>query len=173
MTAPTRKNVTGHYAGPLSRAAAAAIDAVVVLAAYTLALSGLTLLNKSFFGDRFDISRTGPLGVLALALWAFLYVYVSLAIAGRTFGKGIVGLRVVTAQGATLGGRAAFVRTLVLPVSCLCFGLGLLGIVFGRTNRALHDLAGGTCVVYDWGTRSAQLPGPLSEFLARQEQGTG
>lgn len=164
-----RMTVTGHYAGPVTRAAAAALDAGVVLATYTLAVSGLQLLNRSFFGDRFTPDGAGLLGIGALALWAFLYSYLSLAVAGRTVGKGVVGLRVVTARGATISGRAAFVRTLVLPISCLFFGLGLVGIVLGREHRALHDVAAHTCVVYDWGARSAQLPGPLTEFLSRHQ----
>jgi uncharacterized RDD family membrane protein YckC len=168
VTVASRLTVTGHYAGPVTRAAAAALDAAVVLATYTLGLSGLQLLNKSFFGDRFS-GGSGVLGVVALALWAFAYSYVSLAVAGRTVGKGVVGLRVVTRAGATIHGRAAFVRTLVLPVSTLFFGLGLVGIVIGREHRALHDVAAHTCVVYDWGARAAQLPGPLTEFLTRHQ----
>ncbi len=164
-----RLTVTGHYAGPVTRAAAAVIDAIVVVATYTLAVSGLQLLNKSFFGDRFNTDGAGWFGVVALACWAFLYAFVSLAVAGRTVGKGLVGLRVVTGEGATISGRAAFIRTLVLPFSCLFFGLGLVGIVIGRQHRALHDVAAHTCVVYDWGARSAQLPGPLTEFLARHQ----
>jgi uncharacterized RDD family membrane protein YckC len=171
MSVVERLTVTGHYAGPASRAVAAALDAAAVLASYSLMYSVLTLLNHAFFGDRFDLSRSGVWGAITLALWGFLYVYVSLLIAGRTPGKGVVGVRVVTTQGAAIGGRAALIRTLVLPVSTLALGLGLVGIVLGRTHRALHDVAAGTCVVYDWGARSAQLPGPLSEFLARHGAG--
>jgi uncharacterized RDD family membrane protein YckC len=165
----SRLTVTGHYAGPLTRGVAAVLDVGVILVVYTLTLSGLQFLSKTFFGDRFNAHNAGILGAVALALWAFAYTYTSLAVAGRTLGMGLVGLRVVTRQGATIGGRAAFVRTLVLPVSILCLGLGLVGIVFGRENRAWHDQAAHTCVVYDWGARTAQLPGPLTEFLARHQ----
>jgi uncharacterized RDD family membrane protein YckC len=166
-----RLTVTGHYAGPASRAVAAALDVAAVLASYSLIYSVLALLDRAFLGDRLDLSRSGVWGAVTLALWAFLYNYSSLLIAGRTPGKGLVGLRVVTTQGAAISGRAALVRTLVLPVSTLALGVGLVGIVVGRTHRALHDVAARTCVVYDWGARSAQLPGPLSEFLARHGAG--
>jgi uncharacterized RDD family membrane protein YckC len=166
-----RLTVTGHYAGPASRAVASGLDVAAVLASYSLIYSVLALLDRAFLGDRFDLSRSGVWGAVTLALWAFFYVYASLLVAGRTPGKGVVGLRVLTTQGAAIGGRAALVRTLVLPVSTLALGAGLLGIVLGRTHRALHDVAAGTCVVYDWGARSAQLPGPLSEFLARHGAG--
>jgi uncharacterized RDD family membrane protein YckC len=173
VTTVERLVVTGHYAGPASRGVAAVIDGAVVLGLYSLGYSALVMLNTAFFGDRFDLSRSGVWGVVTLAVWAFLYVYVSLLIAGRTFGKGLVGIRVVSGAGAAVGGRAAFVRTLVLPISCLFMGLGLIGIVLGQRHRALHDVAANTCVVYDWGSRNAQIPGPLTDFIARHSGGAG
>jgi uncharacterized RDD family membrane protein YckC len=45
----------------------------------------------------------------------------------------------------------------------------------GRNRRALHDLIAGTAVVYDWGDRPAQMPAPLSSFIAdrTRQDGTG
>ena len=48
-------------------------------------------------------------------------------------------------------------------------GFGGVLAVVQRDNRALHDLLARTSVVYDWGERSVQLPGPLSDFIARSE----
>jgi uncharacterized RDD family membrane protein YckC len=79
-----------------------------------------------------------------------------------------VGLRVVSVNGAPLKLWASLVRVLCLPVSFAFFGLGLLGIIFGKRRRALHDLAANSCVVYDWGDRPAELPGPLSRWLAER-----
>ena len=42
---------------------------------------------------------------------------------------------------------------------------GVLGIVFDARQRALHDVAAKTAVVYDWGDRPAELPAPLSKWL--------
>jgi hypothetical protein len=56
-----------------------------------------------------------------------------------------------------------------MPVSFLLLGLGLVGIVTGREHRALHDVVAGSAVVVDFGDRPAELPGPLSRFLARQD----
>jgi uncharacterized RDD family membrane protein YckC len=114
------------------------------------------------------IVQSSPIWFAAYATWLFLYVFVALAIAGRTPGKGIIGLRVVTADGHPLPVRRAFWRTLALPLSVLLLGIGLLTIIFQREHRALHDLLAKTAVVYDWGDRAAELPGPLSDFLARQ-----
>jgi len=57
----------------------------------------------------------------------------------------------------------------VVPFSFLLLGLGLVGVVIGREHRALHDLAGRSAVVLDFGDRPAELPGPLSKFLDRQQ----
>ena len=62
-----------------------------------------------------------------------------------------------------------FVRTLAFPLSVLFFGIGLLMIVVQREHRSLHDLIAKSCVVYDWGDRSAEMPGPLSDFLNRAQ----
>jgi len=92
---------------------------------------------------------------------------VSLAITGRTAGKGVAGLRVVRADGAAPSVRALFLRTIVFPLSALLFGIGFLLIVVQREHRGLHDLIARTAVVYDWGDRPAEMPGPLSDFLNR------
>ena len=62
-----------------------------------------------------------------------------------------------------------FVKTLAFPLSVLFFGIGPLMIVVEREHRSLHDMIAKTCVVYDWGDRSAEMPGPLSEFLNRAQ----
>jgi uncharacterized RDD family membrane protein YckC len=162
------RSVTGHYAGAVSRAIAAAADAALIMGLYTLGLAGFQLLVDAFFQTTPSPAHANLLAAVSLATWAFGYVFVSLAVAGRTVGKGLVGLRVVQANGATLTARSAFVRTLAFPLSALLFGLGFLLIVIRGDHRALHDLIAGTAEVYDWGDRSAHLPGPLDDFLARR-----
>jgi uncharacterized RDD family membrane protein YckC len=167
MSGQIRLQVTGHYAGAVSRAAGTALDLAIVLGTFTVGVAALDMLLRFAIGQSLA-DRSGAWSVVALVIWAFLYVYVSLAIAGRTVGKGIVGLRVVSSDGSTLSGRRALVRTLAFPLSALIAGLGFAFILFQREHRALHDLIAGTAVVYDWGPRAAELPGPLSEFLARK-----
>lgn len=78
----------------------------------------------------------------------------------------VVGLRIVDRTCEPLSGRQAFRRVLVLPLSVASV-IGLVGIVIDRERRALHDLAGGSTVVYDWGDRTATLPTPLARWLAQ------
>lgn len=168
MTVTSRLEVTGYYAGAATRAAGAVLDVVIVLGTFTMGVAGLELLARVVVGGSLVDEPAGPLSVVALGLWAFLYVFAGLAIAGRTPGKGIVGLRVVTTAGLPLSVRRALWRTVAFPLSAVPLGLGFLGIVLQKEHRALHDVVAGTAVVYDWGGRTAELPGPLSEFLARR-----
>ncbi|MFC5264740.1 RDD family protein [Kribbella qitaiheensis] len=162
-----RLTITGHYAGAVSRAAAAVLDVLIVFASFTLGLAGLDLLTTAFLNTSIKEDSSAPPATAALLIWAFCYAFGSLAITARTPGKAIVGLRVVRADGGTVRPRRAFVRVCVFPLSVLLLGLGFVLIVFQREHRALHDLIAGTAVVYDWGERPAELPGPLSDFLIR------
>jgi uncharacterized RDD family membrane protein YckC len=162
---PERRVVTGLFAGSVARAAAYLIDVVLTTTLFTAGLAGLDYLTAALLGT--GIVDAAPTWAYTAALvgWAFLYQFVSLVIAGRTPGKGIVGLRVVLDDGSPIGQRAAFVRTLTYPLSFALLGLGLLPILVGRRHRALHDMLAGTAVVYDFGDRPAELPSPLSRFL--------
>lgn len=168
MSARTRLQITGHYAGVVSRAVAATLDFAIAIGMFTAVLAGLDLLVRVVLGGSIAGSRSGPGYIVVLAAWLFLYMWASLAVAGRTVGKGIVGLRVVRADGSALTVRQALVRTVAFPISVAILGIGLVWIVIDRYHRALHDLIARTTVVYDWGGRAAEIPGPLSDFLARR-----
>ena len=168
-----RGQVTGHYAGPVSRLAAFVLDSLVVWLAFILLVLGIDVVVNLFFGA--DITTTGwdqtVLGVLLFVSWAFVYFWIGFALAGRTIGMGVVGIGVLNGEGATLSGRNAFIRTLVFPFSFLFFGLGFLGIFISPTRRALHDAAAGTVVVYDWGDRPAEMNAPLTKWVNRHTDG--
>lgn len=160
-----RMTVTGHYAGAVSRLAAAVLDVLIVFTSFTIGFAGLDLLTTAFWGVSVRRQSTGA--TIALAVLAFCYAFGFLAVAARTPGQGIVGLRVVRSDGGTIRPGRAFVRVCAYVLDVLTLGLGLVLIVFQREHRALHDLIAATAVVYDWGERPAELPGPLSDFLSR------
>ncbi|MER7251453.1 RDD family protein [Kribbella sp. NPDC000426] len=166
VPAPRPRTVTGEYAGIVSRATATGLDVLIIATTYTLGLAGVNLLTTSFWGV--EVRHALP-ATIALAVFAFSYAFGFLAVAGRTPGQGIIGLRVVRAGGGAIRPGQALRWVLAFPLSVLPAGLGFVPIVFQREHRALHDLIAGTAVVYDWGDRPAELPGPLSAFLARHE----
>ena len=163
-----RGQMTGHYAGAVSRLAAFAIDSLVVWASLLLFLMGTTFVFDVIFHIEIGTAwEHSIIGVALAALWAYSYHVIGLALAGRTIGMGVIGLMVTTRAGTPISGRQALVRTLVFPFSFLIFGLGFLGIITSPERRAMHDGAAGTVVVYDWGDRPAEMPAPLTNWVNR------
>ena len=161
-----RGEVTGHYAGPVSRLGAFILDSIIVWLVFILFGFGVAFVFDFIF--QVDVNRSWEqtvIGVLLFASWAFIYFWIGFGLAGRTIGMGVVGISVVNRQGRTIPGKNAFIRTLVLPASFLVFGLGFLGIFTSPTRRALHDAAAGTVVVYDWGDRPAEMSAPITKWV--------
>ena len=160
---------TGRYGGPLTRLLAVLLDFVIITIGFALTAGGLTFLVRLFAPD-FELSlNQGFWYGVALAVWAFLYLWLSLAVFGKTVGKTVLGLRVVGSDGSVaLHGYQALVRTLTYPVSYLVLGLGLLGVIFNPERKAWHDHFARSAVVYDWGSRTAAMPTPLADYLERR-----
>jgi len=165
MTRPRRAEISGHYAGPVSRLLAYLTDWFVSSAAFGLIIGGIAGASRAMFGV--DIPwdwQVGVVGLAAFSVWEFLYFWVGVAISGRTLGMSVVGIKVVTDEGRPISPGRAAVRVLVLPISIATL-VGVFGIVLDRKQRALHDLVASTAVVYDWGDRPAELPAPLTKWL--------
>lgn len=160
---------TGRYAGPVTRLLAVMIDAFVVTTGFTVVVAVLRFLTDLLFRNTVTIPQAGLWYRVGLGVFAFLYMWLSLAVFGKTAGKTVLGLRVVGADGTVgLGGNRALIRTLTFPISIAVFGLGLFGIVWGRERRGWHDHFAGSAVVYDWGSRAAQMSSPLADWLERR-----
>ena len=163
-----RGQISGHYAGPVSRLIAFGIDAVFMWLGYLLIALGISFLVDFFTNVDTSTSAWQIVALVVLSSWLFLYNWASYSIAGKTAGMAIVGLRVLGRDGQVLTGSHAAIRTLVLPISILVFGLGLLGILFSPQRRSLHDAAAGSVVVYDWGDRPAEMPAPVTEWVNKR-----
>jgi uncharacterized RDD family membrane protein YckC len=150
----------GHYAGPFSRLAAYALDAVLVSALYSVVTAAVVWILELIVSRNVDASDLGTAAsATLLTLWSFLYFAVPWAISGRTPGMLVLGLRVVRRDGSPLDPGHAFLRALVLPLSFIPLGLGLIGVLVGREHRALHDVLARTTVVYAWDAQRARLRG--------------
>jgi uncharacterized RDD family membrane protein YckC len=158
--------LTGRIAGGVTRLAAFLLDIFTISLAYSFGIGLVVFLLDLFTGHQFALTHHGLAWLIGYATFAGLYYWIGLTVTGRSVGKGLFGLRVVGKDNAPLSPRRAAVRTIVYPFSfILC--LGLIPIVTGKRRRALHDWAAGTTVVYDWGDRPAELPGPLTDWLDR------
>ncbi|MGD2061183.1 MAG: RDD family protein [Acidimicrobiia bacterium] len=164
---------TGKYAGPLTRLIAVMLDSVIITFGFTLFVAGLVFLIR-LFSPEFDIPESSGIWYgISLTVFAFLYLWLSYTVFGKTIGKTILGVRVVSADGhVVLRARQTFIRVLTYPLSFAIFGVGLLGVVFNRQRQAWHDRFARTTVVYDWGSRTATMPTPLADFLERRGAST-
>lgn len=166
MTAEARQSAAafhGHRAGFASRVTAAVIDLV------TVALLGLAILVVIAVG-RYLITGP-PLNPPEVSRWldiagstglAIAYLTAGWAIAGRTVGMQVLGLRLIDRSGKLLHPLRALLRA----IFCVAFPAGLLWILVSRRNASLQDLVLRTAVIYDW------TYGALGESTAGSSDGS-
>jgi len=146
----------GYYAGAASRLAAFALDQATATFAFSIATAVVIWCIK-LVTPADDLALGNGWGtILLFTLWLFIYYAYPWAMSGKTFGMAILGIQVVSGEGARIGGKVAATRTVALPLSFLTLGIGFLPILFGRERRALHDRIAGTAVVYAWDAQGAR-----------------
>jgi uncharacterized RDD family membrane protein YckC len=134
-------------AGVVTRVLAACVDAVaVVLLAVALDLTAAGIRFVWSPGD-FRWPQFAVL-TMAVALQAVAAVYLTVgwAMAGRTYGARLMGLRVLSAGSAGLLG---WTRSGLRALACVVLPVGLLWCAVSRTRSSLQDLAVRSVVVYD------------------------
>jgi uncharacterized RDD family membrane protein YckC len=141
-------------AGFATRAVAFLTDAVafgVALAASSWTTAQVAaLLFRPNFGERLApwMVTVGGL-VLAMA-----YFVVSWSAYGRTPGKALLGLAVITEDGSRPGVGRSILRYFGYLISTIPLGLGFLWVLIDNNRRAWHDHLAGTRVVYRESSRS-------------------
>ena len=161
-TAPMDESLEGFYAGGVTRFASFALDAGLSFGIFAAGAAVTSWFIDLFFRVKLSPENGGLFWGILLLIWEFTYYWYCLTLSGKTPGCAFFGIRVVQDTGAPITGRKAALRTVVFPLSLMFFGIGFIGILFGRKRRALHDVIARTGVVYDWDARAARL-----RFLAR------
>jgi uncharacterized RDD family membrane protein YckC len=147
----------GAYAGAVSRLVAIVLDVFIAWAVFLVAVGAVQATLSLFWSHPPMVFHHGLVsGLVALAWWAVYFTF-QWSLGGRTLGMAFVGVRVVSAAGERIDRPEAVKRIVVLPLSILALGLGLLGLALRADRRGWHDLAAGTCVVYDWDARAARM----------------
>ena len=140
----------GQRAGIVTRTAANVVDfgvvVTVLLSGYAVWSAGRFLINPS--GFRFP---TPPSLAVLIAGGTILLVYltVSWATTGRTYGGHLLGLRVVNFRDEPMRWAGAAVRAMF----CIVFPIGLFWAVVSPAGRSVQDIVLRTSVIYDWTTR--------------------
>ena len=82
---------------------------------------------------------------------------------GRSFGKNLMNIRVVKADGSTPGISSYLLRWLLFPIdSLLTGGFGLLVVLLTKNSQRMGDLAAGTMVIKEQNYRKIHVS--LDEF---------
>ena len=147
----------GHYAGPVSRLLAYAVDLLIIAVVY---IGGLALIQFAINVAtpwHVDLNTGYQIVLICELAWAAFYFGASWVAFARSPGMSLLGLRIVRADGSNLDQRHALIRLVTFPLGFLTLGLGFLGIIFGRTHQAIYDRIANTAVVYDWNAEAAKL----------------
>jgi uncharacterized RDD family membrane protein YckC len=160
------RTIRGVRAGLISRLIADAIDLAIVALLLFGVLFAVGIVMYMLGDGRFHMPHGGPI-VTATGYPVIEIVYLSYmwGSRGKSYGKELLGLRVLEKNGHVLRpvrafGRAVFVTFLGGP--------SLLWVPFSRRNAAVHDLALQTEVVHDWSnvTTLAVTPPPAEAVPA-------
>lgn len=160
----TPEHIVFHYrvAGPARRALAHVLDLVVCYGAVTLlvVIVVLTAAGSAFETGEIGTAAKAATGLVLVALFAaqWLYFLVWEGATGRSPGKMVVGLRVVTTSGRPIGWRAAALRNLLRAADLLPVGYvaGLVAMTLSSRFQRLGDLVAGTMVVAPERARAAK-----------------
>ncbi len=159
------KDSQDYAAGPLAKLCGFLIDSTVVATLFSVVIFLGSTLIELFTSRTVSSSDGNPLlWGAAYMIWWFLYLWVNLMISGRTLGKAIVGIKVISTTGGELSARACAVRVLAFPLS-LVLGIGFLPALLRPDRRAFHDLVAGTQEVIDWGFRNPTIPHTIARWL--------
>ena len=150
MAGRAERSLQGMRAGFVSRLLAAVVDAVVIVTLWFGILLGIAVTRFLFRPIRgVKLAHLPILGsATALVLLAVVVLTLGWATTGRTVGKRVAGLRLITGNGRTPSWPVALARAAL----CVIWPIGLVWALFSARNRSLQDLVLRTAVVYDWGT---------------------
>lgn len=157
------------YAGFVSRMVAMIIDLLIIgtlwvtggiMASFIEQTSGLTqILN--FLGQQFpwldpliQFQRSSAFELIVLLVVGFSYFVFLYGLGGITIGKGLLGLRVVSANGRPLTSRQAAIRTLAYIASALVVYAGFLNVLLDNRRRGWHDKIARTVVIHNWNAQA-------------------
>jgi len=144
-------------AGIGSRFMALSLDYLICGVAYLVAILAALAL-----GDDLVATIVSVTAVLAINVGYFTLFEVLGG--GRTLGKRVSGLRVVTDGGGEVGLRASLIRNIIRLIEFALFYVpALISVLATRNNQRLGDLAAGTLVVRDTKLESVVTATPAPE----------
>jgi uncharacterized RDD family membrane protein YckC len=151
----TGVDVSMPIAGPGARALAFVVDwHIRVVLLLTWYLTGAVLYNGRWsIGAPFEPDAVWFAGIVVppVAIFLLYHVVLEVAMQGRTPGKRMAGVRIVTRNGHTPGIGAIVTRNMFRLIDSfpLVYSVGLIATMLTRDHVRIGDLAAGTLLVYD------------------------
>ncbi len=150
---------TYPFAGFWRRFVAYMIDGFIigVILIMLMIIVGVAYFAGMVSGNNRDVIArlTSPQTITALTAWIWAFsIFMNIAYftyfhgsTGRTPGKMLLGLQVVSADGVPISFGVAFLRSVGYLVSSLVFCLGYIWIGFDKRKQGWHDKIAGTVVI--------------------------
>jgi len=165
-----------QYAGLTKRASAGFIDVIIISFFYFIPLSVVDAIIKSqAVGDSGHLNSESNISEFLVIFGPF--VYYSIMESSRyqaTFGKRILGLRVVDSEGKRISFLRSAGRSLGKFISITSFFIGFIMIGFTKRKQGLHDMIVDCLVVSDMAPFLKHADGaaapeaPSTPFRARE-----
>lgn len=167
----------GEYAGFVTRAIAFGLDTAIVTG-LAAALSWILTRPLQLIGIDLTTCSLESLSVggSISEVWCLVYIFglpvaIGLTIVGYyvlfwtltgwTIGKGVMGIRVVRADGTRLGVGRSLLRYFGYVLSLVPLGAGFFWVLISNSRQGWHDKIAGTYVLYSWEARESDM------FLSR------
>jgi uncharacterized RDD family membrane protein YckC len=168
----TGVGVSLHIAGPGARTYAFVIDwHIRLILSIAWGVVAALIYNRRWSLQAPDEPNTAWFVLVALPAGAIYLLYpciMEIAMRGRTPGKRMVGVRLVTHDGSVPAVSAFLLRNVFRIIDSFpaFYGLGLVVCVVTRNHVRIGDLAAGTLLVYESGDES------VLEYVSPQALGT-
>jgi uncharacterized RDD family membrane protein YckC len=145
----------GQYAGFVTRLVAWIIDGLIISAVITVTFAAARLLIQAFpinewLGlNQFMTQITTGVSVAVAVAIPIIYNIGFWLLAGQTFGKWVMGVRIIRTNGERVRFGTCVRRQIGYVFSAVLF-IGYLWILVDNRRQGFHDKIAGTFVVYSW-----------------------
>ena len=159
------------YAGFGKRLVAYFVDGLIFLVtsfAIQSLFGGVAVLRFLNLKSLSDLGQLQEINYSAVRLLEYIFWYLYLVLMwvnfdGATFGKKLVGIKVVRIDGSKVNYLISFIRAFIgYIVSAFALGLGFLWIIWDKKKQGWHDKIAGTIVVES----NSKSNKPLAAFLS-------
>jgi len=143
------ESISFDLAGLNSRALAFFIDLILIFVVALLAFGAGTFFLSDSNIEPFDLERVFIPIYLLLFFLGSAYFVILHGYGGKTIGKMLLGIRLITEQGNSPGFWEAFVRWVGYYISTAFLFIGFIWSIFDSRSQSWHDKIAGTFVVKD------------------------